>query len=336
MCTHFVTGYVEHEHKNIILEPKKIAKHYLKTFFVADLIGTLPLQLIVPYGECEYPSHTVMFIFKLLRTISLAAQWKNVIGQFQLSYINYVALKIVAMMIMFFHWMTYFHYQVPLMCYHMYQLDDSFTPWLKRFYITRNEQKSTSIFQKYSANFYLVCGLCIGAGYYTPLDTHFIPELLLSSGMELAGLLFLTYSFATLLRLAIYRQFESYCYNGKSKELEEYMLFMRLPKYLQRKIKLFINYKFNEHFFHEEAIKNTINEQIRQDINMHCCKRLVMNVPMFQDMPVALINSIIFSLTQVLYMPGQVSWTYFVFHVLNLNKLRAGYLFNYVQLLDYT
>ncbi|PZC76467.1 hypothetical protein B5X24_HaOG204529 [Helicoverpa armigera] len=305
VCTRFITGYLEHEHKIIILDPKKIAKNYLTSNFFADLIGCLPLQLIVPFDECEYPSHTIMFMFKLLRCQSLGAQWKNVIGQLQLTYINYVALKILAMLIMFFHWMTYIHYQVPILCYHVYEKDVAFISWLKHFNIMRNKQSASSLFQKYSTNFYLVCGLCIGAGYYTPLDTHFIPELMMSSSMGLIGLMFLTYAVSALLRLAIYRQYETYCFSGKAKELAEYMEFMRLPKYLQRKVRLFINYKFNEHFFHEDAIRNTINEQIRQDINMHCCQRLVMNVPMFQDMPVALINSIIFSLRQVLYMPGQ-------------------------------
>ncbi|XP_049884527.1 uncharacterized protein LOC126379753 [Pectinophora gossypiella] len=39
---------------------------------------------------------------------------------------------------------------------------------------------------------------------------------------------------------------------------------------------------------------------------MFYCKKLVFNVPLFQNMPIALINTIIFSLIQVLYMPGEV------------------------------
>lgn len=249
-----------------------------------------------------------MFIFKLLRSVSLTEQWTNVIGQLQLSYINYVGLKILVMFILYFHWMTYIHYQVPVLCYHMYEHSNALMKWLERFHITKFEQHASTIFKKYTTNLYLVVGLVIGAGYFTPLDTHFLPLLMLSSMMGLTGVFFLTYACSALVRLAIYRQYESYCFVGKSKEIEEYMKFMRLPKYLMRKIRLFINYKFNEHFFHEEAILNTINEQIKQDINMHCCQRLVMNVPMFQDLPVALINSIIFTLKQALFMPGQVTF----------------------------
>lgn len=317
VCSQFITGFLDDEHKIIIIDPRKIVIHYLKTNFIADFIGCLPLQLIVPFKNCEYPSHTATFIFKLLRSISMMEQWRNVIGQLQLSYINYVALKILVMLILFLHWMTYIHYQVPILCYHYYEQDAGFIEWLKRFYITKFEKTTTPVFQKYTTNFYLVCGLVTGAGYYTPLETHFIPELLLSSVIGLIGFLFLIYSLSPLLRLSLYRQFETYCFNGKSKELEEYMQFLRLPKYLQRKIRLFINYKFNEHFFHEEAILSTINEQIKQDINMNCCQRLVMNVPMFQDMPVALINSIIFSLQQVFFMPGQVYFSSTFFKLIN-------------------
>lgn len=104
----------------------------------------------------------------------------------------------------------------------------------------------------------------------------------------------------------VYKYSGSCLYNGRLKELHAYFRFKRLPRSLQQKIQLFLNYNFNGHYFNESSILNTINEPMKQEINMHCCKRLVVNVPLFQDMPIALINTIIFSLTQVLYMPGEV------------------------------
>lgn len=97
-------------------------------------------------------------------------------------------------------------------------------------------------------------------------------------------------------------------YNGRLKELQVYLKMHRsIPATLRDKIKLYVDYKFNGHLFNEEAIMATINEQIRQEINMFSCKKLVTNVPLFKDMPLALINTLIFSLTKVLYMPGEAS-----------------------------
>lgn len=125
--------------------------------------------------------------------------------------------------------------------------------------------------------------------------------------MALMGLIFLLYCFTTLLRLMMYKQYESFLYHGKLRELEKYMELKRLPGLLQKKVLLFLKYEFNGGYFNEPLILSTINEQMKQDINMHCCRKLVANVPVFSDMPVALLNTIVFSLNRVLYMPGEVS-----------------------------
>lgn len=97
-------------------------------------------------------------------------------------------------------------------------------------------------------------------------------------------------------------------YNGRLKELQTYLKMHRsISATLRDKIKLYVDYKYNGHLFNEDAIMETINEQIRQEINMFSCKKLVTNVPLFKDMPLAFINTIIFSLTKVLYMPGEAS-----------------------------
>lgn len=163
-----------------------------------------------------------------------------------------------------------------------------------------------NVFHKYTAHLFLVARLCIGAGSLNLVKEHIVADMLVSSGVGLVGLGFMTYFFSILLRLVMYAQYNGNVYYGRLRELDKYMTFKRLPKFLQRKVHLFISYKFNGQFYNENLILNTINEQIKQDINMFSCKQLILKIPLFEDMPVALINAIIFSLTQVLYMPGEV------------------------------
>lgn len=304
LITRFFTGYVDEDQKMIVLEPKRIAKRYLRSTFMIDLIGSLPLQLIELFDNCQYPSHTAMFVFKLFRLGRLSEQWKNLLEQLQLTYIRKVVLTVSIQVLLFFHWMTYIHYQVPALYVNFDKIDNVAT-WLDRSKVINIKQNS--IFQMYTTNMLLACALCIGAGYYSPVDKHLIPQMVLTTIMSLGGLLFLTYSLTTLLRLMIYRHFESYLFNGRCKELQEFMTRRRLPSILQRKVQLFINYKFGGHYFNEKYIMNTINEQIKHEINMYSCKELIMNVPLFQDLPVALINTIIFCMKQILFMPGEVS-----------------------------
>ncbi|CAG9581999.1 unnamed protein product [Danaus chrysippus] len=298
--TRFITGYHDEDNKLIVLDKKIIAKEYVRGTFVFDLIGALPLQVYQPHQNCQFPTHTVMFVFKLARLPSLRIKWLEMFQQLSLSYVTTVAIAVVVRALLFFHWMTYIHYQVPAFFSHYYNRD---TVWAKRFHM---QIPNEAIFQVYTTNLYWVCGICVGAGYFSPVDDYIIPDLLLTTTIGIIGLLFLIYSFTTLLRLFIYGQHDKYLYNGRLKDLEEYMKLKRIPKSLFRKILLFLNYKFHGTYFNEEAILNTINEQIKQDINMHFCKKLVTNIPIFQDMPVAFVNTIIFNLTHALYMPGEI------------------------------
>ncbi|KOB74196.1 putative hyperpolarization activated cyclic nucleotide-gated potassium channel, partial [Operophtera brumata] len=304
ICITFNTGYVDEDNRLIVLEPKLIARHYVTTAFLPDLIGALPLQLIQPFGDCKYPTHTIMFVFKLLRLVTMKKEWTNLLDQLGMSYVKKQLATVILNGILFFHWMMYIHYQVPVFTVHFYSEDERVKFWDRLFKVNNIEQ--TSVFQKYTANLFLVCGLCIGAGYFRQIQEHIVSELLLTSGMGLIGLVFVTYLISMLLRLAIYWQFNMNVFKGRLNELNKYMIFKRIPQFLQRKVQLYINYRFNGLSYSEANIMNTINEQIKQDINMFSCKHLVLNVPLFQDMPVALINAIIFSLTQVLYMPGEV------------------------------
>ncbi|XP_063827439.1 potassium/sodium hyperpolarization-activated cyclic nucleotide-gated channel 1-like [Ostrinia nubilalis] len=299
----FITGYCHEDGKKVTLERKEIARLYLKGMFIFDFLAALPLQCIKIFDDCKYSTHTMWFVFKLFSLMSMRKQWQNFYKQMGLSYVASVGITVFMRGVLFFHWMTYLLYQIPSFCAHYYKDNLDSISWFKRLHVT--DSASTTVFQKYMSNLYLICGLCNGSSHYSPMADFLIPEMLVNSAMGIVGLMFLTYSFATLLRLAIYGRFEVLLYNGRLKELTDYMVFKGLPKTLQRKIQLFINYKFYEHYFNEQAIMNTVNEQIKQDINMHCCKKLVMNVPIFQDMPIALINTIVFSLTQALYMPGE-------------------------------
>lgn len=236
----------------------------------------------------------------------MRSQWLNFSKQMGLSYVTTLAITVLNRIILFFHWMTYILYQIPAFCAHYYKNDPRAIHWFQRLNVIDGSSSGVTVLQKYIANLYYMFGLCNGAGHFSPADKYLLPELIFNSAMGIVGLVFLTYSYATLLRLAIYGRFELILFNGRLKQLTDYMVFKCLPKTLQRKIQLYINYKFYEHYFNEQAILNTINEQIKQDINLHYCKKLVMNVPLFQDLPIAFINTIIFSLTQILYMPGEV------------------------------
>jgi hypothetical protein len=301
MCSNFITGNDRHEDGHIVtLEPKEIAIRYLKGQFIFDLLSALPLQFVMIDDDCEFSTHTAWYILKLLRLASMKKNWNNFYKQIGMSYCTSVTIAVITQMILFFHWMAFIYHQIPK--FGIIGPNTS-SPWLQHFH----KLKTDSIVTRYTTCLFYACGLIIGAGYQKPRNDYLIEELISDSLLSIIGLIFLLYSFTTLIRVAIYNRYDTFLYHGWLKELEGYMVFKQLPNFLQRKIRLYINYKYCEHYYNERSIMDTINEQIKQDINMHCCMKLVLNVQLFKDLPVAFMNAIVFSLKKLIYMPGEVS-----------------------------
>ncbi|XP_061709209.1 potassium/sodium hyperpolarization-activated cyclic nucleotide-gated channel 1-like [Cydia pomonella] len=303
IIVNFCSGYNDENNKEIVLEPRKIARNYIKGLFIVDLIAAVPWQLYQPFSDCRYPSHTVFYPTKLLRYRALLKIRESIMEQLEVPYFCTVIFTVIIRLVFFFNWMTYWQYQVPVICVHYYDLNNlgkAEAEWLNRL----NVDPGVDAFTKYITNLYHVCARCIGAGYVFPVRNHVIPEMVQNCITEVISLIFLIYCFMTVLRLILCSQ-SNFIFDGAMKDLEKYMSVKRLPKSLQNKIRLFINYKFGGSYMDENYILNTINQHIKQDINMHTCRRLVVTVPLFKGFPIMLINTIIFRLKQEVFIPGQ-------------------------------
>ncbi|XP_063616222.1 potassium/sodium hyperpolarization-activated cyclic nucleotide-gated channel 1-like [Cydia splendana] len=300
----FCSGYNDENNKEIVLEPRKIACRYIKGPFFIDLIAAVPWQLYQPFSDCRYPSHTVFQPTKLiLRYRSLLKIRESIMEQLEVPYFCTVIITVIIRLVYFFNWMTYWQYQVPVICVHYYDLNNlgkAEAEWLNRLNVDPRVDPLT----KYITNLYFVCGRCFGVGYVPPVRNHVMPEMIQNCITDIFSLIFLTYCFMTVLRLILCSQ-SNFIFDGAMKDLEKYMSIKRVPKPLQNKIRLYINYKFGGSYMDENHILNTINEHIKQDINMHTCRRLVVTVPLFKGFPVMLINTIIFKLKQEVFLPGQ-------------------------------
>ncbi|CAG9796268.1 unnamed protein product [Diatraea saccharalis] len=302
ICLKFITGN-DRDGNRVILDSREIARRYLCGTFILDLISTLPFQFIQITEGCRYPTYTSWYLLKLFRLIAIGKAWTNISNQMQLSYVTTTSIAVLTRLVLFIHWMAYIYYQIPIIFVHYYNFKGLANSWIKRFLI--EDLYDTSIYIKYSMSLFYVGGMINGAERPSDLGFYLVEETIMSSTIGLIGLMFMVYVWSTLLRMAAYSRFAMYLYEGGLKELQNYMVFKRMPASLRDKIQVFINYKFFGHYFNERDILNTINEQIKQDINMHCCKRLVMNVPLFHEMPIAFLNAIVFKLVQVIYLPGE-------------------------------
>ncbi|XP_049884528.1 potassium/sodium hyperpolarization-activated cyclic nucleotide-gated channel 1-like [Pectinophora gossypiella] len=196
----FVTGCVVEDGKKIGLEPVEIARRYIKDNFVFDVISALPLQCVALDDDCNFPTYTVLYLLKLFRVTPVANVIRKLGHQFRLPYLTLVLVTVCLHILVFYHWMTFCHYQVPLYYKYVYpepnfKLDD----WLRRVKAMSVDNEHINLLEKYIINLYYVTGLCIGAGVFSLVEPNSqIPEQqVVNACVGIIGLLFMTYTFTS-------------------------------------------------------------------------------------------------------------------------------------------
>ncbi|KAJ2948214.1 hypothetical protein O0L34_g10024 [Tuta absoluta] len=133
----FRTGIVDESGKNVNLNRKYIARHYCKDTLVLDILSAAPFQFI-PMGRkfqwnCRFPTFTVFYVFKFFRIIICGRVWNNLAKQFNVSYLWAKTVITIVHCAIFFHWMVYVHFQVPVFLAHYYPHLGRFHEWILRF-----------------------------------------------------------------------------------------------------------------------------------------------------------------------------------------------------------
>lgn len=82
-------------------------------------------------------------------------------------------------------------------------------------------------------------------------------------------------------------------YQAALAHLKMYMSHKQLPRKTQYRIEGFYEFKFQSHFFRENEILTTMSVQMRQEIRMHSCRKLVENVSFFNNLPLSLLSQIV-------------------------------------------
>jgi hypothetical protein len=71
------------------------------------------------------------------------------------------------------------------------------------------------------------------------------------------------------------------------------MRFKQIPKELQNRVVLYYEQRYRRNFFNEEVILQNVSDVLRKELQMFNCRHLVDEVPLFQGLPQAIMQSIV-------------------------------------------
>ncbi|KAJ8304295.1 hypothetical protein KUTeg_017878, partial [Tegillarca granosa] len=179
-------------------------------------------------------------------------------------------------------------------------------PMLQEFprdcWVSIEELKDSSWAEQYTWSLFKALShmLCIGYGRFPPqnMTDTWLTILSMLSGATCYALFLghtttIIQSFDTSRRL----------YNEKFKQVEEYMVYRKLPRALRQRISEYYEHRYQGKMFDEETILKELNECLKQEVINHNCRSLVKSVPFFTNADPQFVSEVVSKLNFEVFQP---------------------------------
>ncbi|KAF7405036.1 hypothetical protein HZH66_003942 [Vespula vulgaris] len=297
------TGYYDNRQSIIEMERKKIIKRYMKHGrFFADLFGSFPTDVIFLNMWNEYKvTRKIVSLLCVFRSFSLKT-YINRLAHTKLIIVSYYRNFIIFFwLIIFIHWLTCIFWLVPIATTSMkqpiYPREDSWIHYTDLWYKSKEKQ--------YFYSLLLTIGNCLRSGFLKN-DQRNVPDLYVVIIAQITGALGMWFIIAKLMEYMQGAQSSKYRYQSAIRQLKQYMRHKQLPPRIQYRIINYYEFRFQHRYFRKFEIVSTLSLQLRQEIIMHSCRKLVENVTFFNNLPFGILNRIVSLLKSEIFLTNDM------------------------------
>ncbi|KAJ8374550.1 hypothetical protein SKAU_G00051300 [Synaphobranchus kaupii] len=310
LVLNFRTGIVYEDNTEIILDPNKIKKKYLKTWFVVDFVSSIPVDYIFLIVEKGIDSEvyktaralrivrftkilSLLRLLRLSRLIRYIHQWEEIFHMtYDLASAVMRIFNLIGMMLLLCHWDGCLQFLVPM-------LQD----FPEDCWVSLNKMVNDSWTELYSFALFKAMShmLCIGYGRQAPESMSDIWLTMLSMIVgATCYAMFIGHATALIQSLDSSRR----QYQEKYKQVEQYMSFHKLPADFRQKIHDYYEHRYQGKMFDEESILEELNEPLREEIVNFNCRKLVASMPLFANADPNFVTAMLTKLRFEVFQPG--------------------------------
>ncbi|CAG5136098.1 unnamed protein product, partial [Candidula unifasciata] len=232
---------------------------------------------------------SLLRLLRLSRLVRYVQQWEEF-----LSFAGKVMrfFNLICLMFLLGHWNGCLQFLVPMI-----------QDYPKDCWVSIEELKKAHWTEQYTFALFKALShmLCIGYGRFPPqnmTDTWLTILSMLSGAtcyaLFLAHTTTLIQSFDTSRRL----------YNEKFKQVEEYMVYRKLPRNLRQRITDYYEHRYQGKMFDEDTILSELNECLKHEVVNHNCRSLVASVPFFTNADHSFVSEVVSKLKFEVFQPG--------------------------------
>ncbi|GJQ81421.1 hypothetical protein Trydic_g18284 [Trypoxylus dichotomus] len=302
----FITGYQIAATKEIVLEPKKIAVHYIKTYFFFDLVGSVPMRHIATVAHADFDDvyHNLLsalHLFRIARIGTAMQYFRQVTMLLRIDDPGHVLATMIIMTFLFLHWISCIVYLSNKLLYYITGSIQGHS-WLRRMGISA-AQDDVRWYRRYLVCLHTVAVNFYAAGAGMELTFVFCEHIIMSIIMIFGSIY---YVYALIITLQLVRsattsesKYEEFLY-----QLNDYMRAKLLPSDLRKRIVLYYEHRFQKKFFREHAILSSLSEHLRHEIFLQNCKHLMSKVALFKELPKNVVGLILANLKHEVFLPN--------------------------------
>ncbi|XP_056638364.1 potassium/sodium hyperpolarization-activated cyclic nucleotide-gated channel 2 isoform X3 [Diorhabda sublineata] len=346
IVVNFRTGIMQQDNaEQVILDPKLIAKHYLRTWFFLDLISSIPLDYIFlifnqDYGDSFQILHagralrilrlakllSLVRLLRLSRLVRYVSQWEEVYilqnlqkkrterrGRLS-SDVNKFNTTKSNLIFKFLNMASVFMRIFNLICMmlligHWSGCLQFLVPMLQGFppnsWVAINELQEVSWLEQYSWALFKAMSHMLCIGY-----GRFPPQSLTDMWLTMLSMISGATCYALFLGHAtnLIQSLDSSRrqYREKVKQVEEYMAYRKLPREMRQRITEYFEHRYQGKFFDEECILGELSEKLREDVINYNCRSLVASVPFFANADSNFVSDVVTKLKYEVFQPGDI------------------------------
>uniref|UniRef100_A0A674IWB6 Hyperpolarization activated cyclic nucleotide gated potassium and sodium channel 2 n=1 Tax=Terrapene triunguis TaxID=2587831 RepID=A0A674IWB6_9SAUR len=292
LVLNFRTGIIIEDNTDIILDPERIKKKYLKTWFVVDFVSSIPVDYIFLIVEKGIDSEvyktaralrivrftkilSLLRLLRLSRLIRYIHQWEEIFHMtYDLASAVMRIINLIGMMLLLCHWDGCLQFLVPML------QDFPSNCWVSingMVVSAGGDQDSWVLFPALS----LTCCVTLepnawGWDVWALAGLHLTPVI-------------------GFVPPPPPRQY---------KQVEQYMSFHKLPADFRQKLHDYYEHRYQGKMFDEDSILGELNEPLREEIVNFNCRKLVASMPLFANADPNFVTAMLTKLKFEVFQPG--------------------------------
>ncbi|KAG5888994.1 hypothetical protein JTB14_033924 [Gonioctena quinquepunctata] len=295
----FFTGYYDKERARTILQRKKIAKKYLKTYFIFDFGATLHIHVsiirrIIPSTPAFKNIILITKICYGLRIIRLL-RWIDAVELF-LSYINirsFVSRAVRSTFLYFMMWLW------------LYTLVFEMESMADKLLLGREESNYQGSFSRY----FLSTTMLLLSINYGQRSIEYPYKIWLCVFFMFIGYCLQMFLYTQILQVWVKFSNAKNENEGLFQQFTEYLRYKDLPMSLKQKFFSFYQFKFQNQFYNEAHINRMVSKILKQEILVYVTKNHVQRVEFFKDLPDTVLAKLVSRLKSEIYLANDIILT---------------------------